>query len=216
MRRWGLSSLLWLACSLAWPARALPPASAESLMQGLVARGDLALRRGDSISAIGYYHDAIQRAPRAAAGYAALGRAYLSLREPGHARETFLWGLHSTQGSEELALGLAHSYQALGLTPAALAALREQLATFGGSSTLLEELASLAETTGVLSEALAARRALLAQVRSDPAASAEQLRQAELRVAALALLIGPADRLAPMHCGERRESALLRALIGCP
>jgi predicted Zn-dependent protease len=211
-----LAWLLCLVCCLPGAARALPPDSAESVMQGLLARGDIALRRGDSISAIGYYHDAIQRAPRLAAGYAALGRAYLTLREPEHARETFLWGLRSTRGSEELALGLARSREALGNPPAALATLRDQLAAFGGSSSLLEELARLAEAAGALSEALAARRALLSRALADSDSSAELLRQARLRVAALALLLGPADRLSPTHCAERKDSALLRRLIGCP
>jgi tetratricopeptide (TPR) repeat protein len=194
-------------------AYALPPA--HDALHSLLARGDFALQRGDSISAIGYYRDAINRAPRSPEGYAALGHAYMTLNEPEHARESFAWGLRSTRGSEQLALGLAHSYQALGDEAAALSLLRERLASAAGSVELLEQLAALAEATGALSEALAARRALLAETSANPAASPESLRQAQIRVSALELLLGPADRLAPAHCAERERSALLQALSGC-
>src|SRR5688572_20679658 len=106
--------MLGAVLALTHTAQALPPASVTNPLRLLVARGDAALARGDSISAIGYYHDAIHRAPRDAAGYVALGHAYLQLREPEHARESFAAGLRSTPGSEALSLGLAESYQALG------------------------------------------------------------------------------------------------------
>lgn len=209
------SCWLWLALALWLPthARALPPA--HDALRTLLGRGDLALQRGDSISAIGYYRDAINRAPRSPEGYAALGRAYLALREPEHARETFAWGLRNTRGSEPLALGLSDSLRALGDDRSALEMLRQHLASTGGSAALLEQLAVLAEAAGALTEALSARRALLAQTAADPTAPAEAMRQAGIRVAALELLLGPADRLAEVHCAERAESALLTALCGC-
>ncbi|HEX6240086.1 MAG TPA: hypothetical protein VFZ61_04310, partial [Polyangiales bacterium] len=210
-----LSLGLWLplACWLPLAARAVPPA--HDPLRTLIGRGDLALARGDSISAIGYYRDAINRAPRAPEGYAALGRAYLVLKEPEHARETFAWGLRNTRGSEPLALGLSDSLRALGDDQAALELLRQQLATAGGGALLLEQLALLAEAAGALTEALAARRALLRLVAADPASPAETLRQAQIRVSALQLLLGPADRLGAVHCAEREGSALLSALCGC-
>jgi predicted Zn-dependent protease len=200
--------------SIAPAGHALPPS--PGAVPGLVARGDAALARGDSISAIGYYRDAVNRAPRDTAGYAALGRAYLTLREPEHAREAFMAGLHNTRGSEELSLGLAQTYELLDDPGHALLTLRELVATGAHSQALLDKLAQLAEATGALSEALAARRALMSAAAADPGKAGEALRQAQIRVSALLLLLGPADRLSTAHCSERAGSAFLRQLSGCP
>lgn len=210
-------SWLMLSAVLALPAvaLALPPQDTLHPVARMVARGDAALARGDSISAIGYYHDAIHRAPRDAAGYVALGRAYLTLREPEHARESFSAGLRSTPGAEALSLGLADAYEALGDAARALRVLRERVALGDASSVLLERLAERAEAEGALSEALGARRALLHIARHDAATAPEALRNAQIRVSALSLLLGSADRLSPAHCGERSDSALLQHLLGC-
>jgi predicted Zn-dependent protease len=200
--------------SIAPAGHALPPS--PGAVPGLVARGDAALARGDSISAIGYYRDAVNRAPRDTAGYAALGRAYLTLREPEHAREAFMAGLHNTRGSEELSLGLAQTYELLDDPGHALLTLRELVATGAHSQALLDKLAQLAEATGALSEALAARRALMSAAAADPGKAGEALRQAQIRVSALLLLLGPADRLSTAHCAERAGSAFLRQLSSCP
>jgi tetratricopeptide (TPR) repeat protein len=203
---------------LAAEANALPPTT--SALPGLIARGDAALARGDSISAIGYYRDAVNRGPREAGGYAALGRAYLSLREPEHAREAFLAGLHNTRGSDELSLGLAQTYELLDDPAHALLTLRELVAAGGHSRPVLERLAQLAEANGALTEALAARRALLSSAllsstADEPALRGEALRQAQIRVSALLLLLGPTDRLSAAHCTERAASAFLRQVSGC-
>jgi hypothetical protein len=74
-RRLAAGAVLLLAVSIS-NARALPPPPPPaSSLTTLLARGDAALAAGDSISAIGYYRDAVGRAPRDARGYLALGHA---------------------------------------------------------------------------------------------------------------------------------------------
>jgi tetratricopeptide (TPR) repeat protein len=204
-------------------ARALPPAiegrareqHTTSALGSLLARADSALAAGDTISAIGYYRDAVSRAPRDPRGYVALGRAYLQVREAAHALEAFDVGMRSTQGSDELVLGLAEAYAMLGRPARALHALRAALAQGAASAALLEALATAAEHSGAFTEALAARRALLTRAREAVTFEASQLRALETRVSALELLVGGAERLGRARCSEPDTGPLLRALIGC-
>jgi Flp pilus assembly protein TadD len=222
MSRRVASALLLLGCVSR--AGALPPPPPEarwsareqaSANASLLARGDAALAAGDSISAIGYYRDAVSRAPRDARGYVALGRAYLQVREPTHALEAFEVGMRSTQGSDDLVLGLTEAYVMLGREAQALRVLRAALAHGADSDALLEALAAAAEQSGAFTEALSARRALLVRAREAGTLDAAQLRALETRVSALELLLGGAERLGRARCGEADTSDLVRALIGC-
>lgn len=206
-----LSSLCWTG-----PLSALPPPPAgQSPVLQLIARGDTALYGGDSISAIGFYRDAVARAPRDPRGYAALGRAYLKVHEPEHAREAFESGLRHTNGSEALTLGLVEVYEQLGKSARALATAR---ALVRGAQDVLfvnETVARLAEQSGALSEALAARRRKLARLRAAGENAVAAYDQEATRVRALLLLLGGAERLSRAHCATRTESVVLSVLLGC-
>jgi tetratricopeptide (TPR) repeat protein len=205
-----------LALGAAGGARALPPTpdAASPLLQ-LIARGDTALRRGDSISAISFYRDAVTRAPRDPRGYAALGRAYLTVREPEHAREAFESGTRHTNGSDALSLGLIETYEQLGKHEQALAVARALARTAEDVLLAQETLARLAERRAAFSEALAARRKRLAQLRAQGEERRAERDQEALRVRALVLLLGGAERLSATHCRERQKSPVLSVLMDC-
>lgn len=197
-------------------AQAQPFAVAPGGPAVLIARGDAALRAGDSITSLSLYREAVGRAPRDVSGYVALGNGYLSVNEPKNALEVFEAGVRNTRGSELLSLGLARSYGLLGMGDRALLVLRELAGEVGGSRALYEALAERAEAAGAFVEALAARRAVLSKLEATSEVSADELRTARTRVAALSLLLGHADRLARGQCGERESSPVLAALLGCP
>lgn len=214
MKSWVHRLCIGLTC-LAASARAAPSPPSFDATQEKLARGERALERGDSITAIGEFRDAVHRAPRDERGYLALGRAYLRLGEAKNAREAFETGLRHTRGSEALVLGLAHSLAALGAGKQALSTLRALWRRHALSLEGLAELARLAQDAGALSEALAARRAQLSELeRTEENAAAEGAR-VRVQVAALSLLLGSADRLSPAHCAERSESAVALRLAGC-
>ena len=118
--------------------------------------------------------------------------------------------------SEALWLGLARCYALLGKGESALLVLRKLAAEGGGSRQLFEALAEQAEAAGAFVEALSARRAVLSKLRADDAASEDERRAADTRVAALQLLLGKADRLATGSCQGRAPSVVLGALLACP
>lgn len=211
----GQSGALLALIFWSMPALALPPPAPESALDQLLARGDAALARGDSISALAYYRDAVNRAPRNPRGYVAVGRGYLAVHEPTHALEAFEAGQRNTRGSEELSLGLSQTYALQGDEARALRVLRELMSQGAHSLLLFETQAALAEHAGALTEALAARRAQLALLEAQEPVDMEGLHQARIRVAALQLLLGPADRLSSAHCGDPDDGAFLAALRGC-
>lgn len=207
--------VLWslLACGVAL-AEPIVPLGASPVLQ-LIARGDAALRRGDSISAIGYYRDAVARAPRDVRGYVALGQAYLTVREPEHAREALESGQRHTNGSEALSLGLVQVYEQLGKPERALETARALARSSEDVLFVNETLARLAERSGALTEALAARRRKLARLRADGEVAHAAYQQEALHVRALMLLLGGAERLGRSQCATRRGSVVLSALLGC-
>lgn len=210
------ASLLLLSALLCSAAAAEPivPLSANPVLQ-LIARGDAAMRRGDSISAISYYRDAVGRAPRDARGYVALGQAYLAVREPEHAREALESGVRHTNGSEALSLGLVQVYEQLGKPERALATVRALALTAEDVLFVNETLARLAERSGAFTEALAARRRKLARLRADGETAHAAYEQEALHVRALMVLLGGAERLGRAQCATRRTSVVLSALLGC-
>ena len=220
-----LRARLLLVSLLALPAgqaAALPPAPAESPLLQLIARGDTALAARDSISAIFYYREAVTRAPRDARGYTALGRAYLAVREPEHAREAFESGLRHTNGSEALSLGLVEVYEQLGQYERALTTARAIARDADDVLFVNDTLARLAERRGAYTEALAARRRKLSRLRADAreqspdgeVARALYTRE-ETHIRALMLLIGGPERLSRQQCVARPASVVLTALLGC-
>jgi tetratricopeptide (TPR) repeat protein len=206
--------LLWLLLAAAPSARALPPPGESPLLQ-LIARGDAALRAGDSISAIGYYRDAVTRAPRDPRGYVALGRGYLAVKESAHAREAFESGLRHTNGSEELSLGMVEVYEQLGQTQRALETVRLLARSAYDKLLVNETRARLAERRGAFTEALAARRARRAQLCAQGESARGACELEGTRVRALLLLLGQAERLGPAHCAARAESIVLTQLLDC-
>jgi tetratricopeptide (TPR) repeat protein len=209
-----LLGALWLG--LAASAKALPPTpDGTSPLLHLIARGDAALRVGDSISAIGYYRDAVSRAPRDPRGYSALGRAYLQVHETEHAREAFESGLRHTYGSEALSFGLVEVYEQLGKYERALETARVIARVAEDVLFAHETLARLAERRGAFSEALAARRAKLTRLRADGETAKAARDQEETRIRALVLLLGAAERLTSRQCSARSGSVVLSALLGC-
>jgi tetratricopeptide (TPR) repeat protein len=210
---------LSLSCFLCWagPLSALPPPPAgQSPLLQLIARGDAALHGGDSISAIAFYRDAVSRAPRDPRGYAALGHAYLTVHEPEHAREAFESGLRHTHGSEALSLGLVEVYEQLGKHERALATARALLQGAEDVLFVSETVARLAEQSGALTEALAARRRKLARLRADGETARAAYDQEATRVRALVLLLGSAELLSRARCTTRAGSVVLAELLGCP
>lgn len=212
--RTGLLLLAMLLCG-APRAQALPPPVAASPVTSLIARGDAALRAGDSISAIGFYLDAVARAPRDPRGYVALGRAYLTVREPEHAREAFESGLRHTHGSDALALGLAELYEQMGQYERALVTVRRLARGADDVLVVQDTLARLAERRGSFTEALAARRARVTLLCAPDVVDRAACDQEATRVRALMLLIGGAERLSPKQCAVRGDSLVLSVLLGC-
>jgi tetratricopeptide (TPR) repeat protein len=207
--------LVWLLAG-AVPVRALPPAPVGgSPVLQLIGRGDAALRMGDSISAIGFYRDAVSRAPRDPRGYTALGRAYLLVREPEHAREAFESGLRHTNGSEALSLGLVEVYEQLGQYERALETARALARNADDVLLVHETLARLAERRGAFTEALSARRVRRARLCAEGEPGRAACEQEQTRIRALMLLLGGAERLGRQHCATRAESVVLSALLGC-
>ncbi|HEX5657748.1 MAG TPA: tetratricopeptide repeat protein [Polyangiales bacterium] len=172
----------------------------------LIARGRAAAAAGDTLSALGYFRDAIAAAPRRDDGYVALGEAYLALGEPSRALEVLLAGSRWTARGEALWLALHTTYTALHDDARALDALRELRRREPESTRGLHALADEAERRGLFLEALAARRSLAA-LTDD----AEQ----RARVRALELLLGNAD-LVRARAACTGSSAVERALSRCP
>jgi hypothetical protein len=157
----------------------------------------------------------VTRAPRDPRSYVALGRGYLAVKEPAHAREAFESGLRHTNGSVELSLGMVEVYEQLGQTQRALETVR--LLARGAHDTLQvnETRAGLAERRGAFTEALAARRARRAQLCAQGESAREACELERTRVRALQLLLGQAERLGSAHCAARAESIVLAQLLGC-
>ncbi len=185
------------------PAGAEPPRVDRASL--LVARGQSAAAAGDTLSALGYYRDAISAAPRRAEGYVALGEQYLALGEPSRALEVLLAGSRYTVRGEALWLALYTTYGALRDDAHALDALRKLRRMEPESLRGLSALAEQAEKRGLFLEALAARRSLLALT-----AEAEQ----RTRVRALELLLGNAD-LVRGNVACSSGTAVERALARC-
>lgn len=178
----------------------------------LLARGDAARARGDSLSALGYFRDAVAAAPRRGEGYVALGSYYLELDEPLRALEVFQVGVRSAAPSQALWLGLSRAQRAVGNTRAALDALRALRDGEPSSLAGLRALASLCEEQGAFLEALSARRALLDQL-SDEAERANE----RAHVRALEHLLGQAERVRRRAvCDEGEPDLVLHALARCP
>ncbi|MET0286432.1 MAG: hypothetical protein ABW352_18265 [Polyangiales bacterium] len=172
----------------------------------LIARGRAAEDAGNTLSALGYYRDAVAAAPRRDVGYVALGEAYLRLGEPSRALEVLLSGSRWTVRGETLWLALHATYQALHDDARALDALRKLRRMEPESTRGLSALADEAEQRGAFLEALAARRSLLALT------GAEDQRA---RVRALELLLGNADPVrAKLACST--GTPVERALARCP
>ncbi len=214
MPRARTTALLVLLLAALPSARALPPPGQSAVVQ-LIARGDSALRAGDSISAIGYFRDAVTRAPRDPRGYVALGRAYLAVKEPAHAREAFESGMRHTNGSEELSLGMAEVYEQLGQFQRALETVRRVARNAADVLQVNETRARLAERSGAFTEALAARRARRAQLCAQGESAREACALEETRVRALMLMLGQAERLGPAQCAARAGSVVLAQLLSC-
>lgn len=214
--QWGALALLCVLSGRT-PERgaAQPPWPSSGSLERMIAQGQASMNAGDSISAISYLRDGVARAPRDPRGYAALGNAYLHVREPKSALEVFEAGERNTRGSLELSLGLADTYARLGKSERAISVLRQVASSGETSPALYRALAEQAETQGAFSEALAARRAVLWQLRAQHAGADDQLRDARTRVAALELVLGQADRLSHEHCAEHASSPVLRVLRGC-
>jgi tetratricopeptide (TPR) repeat protein len=171
----------------------------------LIARGRAATAAGNTLSALGYYRDAIAAAPRRDDGYVALGEAYLSLGEPARALEVLLAGSRWSVRGEALWLALHATYTALHDDVRALEALRELRRREPSSARGLSALADEAERRGLFLEALAARRSLLASGDLEQRA----------RVRALEVLLGNAD-LVRARAACATGTAVERALARCP
>lgn len=180
----------------------------------LVARGDLHAARGDTLTALGLYRDAITAAPRRGEGYAALGALYLRLSEPGRALEVFETGVRNAGQGEALWLGYAEALREAGEPERALWALRSLRTLEPESHAGLGALASALEQRGGYIEALSVRRKrveLLARV------NAPELELERSQVRALEYLLGASERThARQRCTPTLTSAVLRALAACP
>ena len=139
----------------------------------------------------------------------------MHVHEPAHALEAFDVGARSTQGSDELVVGLAQACTMLGRHDRALLALRGAVALSAPSEVLLEALAESAEHAGAFTEALAARRALLARAHEAGPLDPATLSARKTGVLALELMIGSADRLNRARCNEQGAREVLWALLGC-
>jgi tetratricopeptide (TPR) repeat protein len=216
--RWSWLLLLALGCTLTLTGAVQAQEGAQrggDRVTRLLARGQASARAGDTLSALGYYRDAISAGPRRSEGYVALGELYLTLEEPVRALEVFEAGVRASQGGEPLYLGLAATLQQLGQTERALDVLR-RLRGLSPSALGLRRLAEAAEARGAFVEALATRRALLEQLtaRAEPADQTEQAAE-RAQVRALELLLGSADRVrARSACSA--DSLVQRALARCP
>ncbi|HJL19653.1 MAG TPA: tetratricopeptide repeat protein [Sandaracinaceae bacterium LLY-WYZ-13_1] len=188
--------------------RARPSARAARLLQ----TGQAYLRAGDRGSAIGYFREAIQAAPRSPEPYAALGDAYRARGSLDDARAVYETGLARNPDHAPLWLGLARTLVDAGDADAAAAAVRSLLARAPHHAEGLRLRADLARRRGAWSEALTAYRTLLASADEAGLSEAERA-EARRYEAALRLLARPLDPVsAPRACGG---SAVRRALAGC-
>jgi tetratricopeptide (TPR) repeat protein len=195
----------------AFAAHAEPPTFDRA--KRLLERGHSAAAAGDTLSALGYYRDAISAAPRRDDGYIALGELYLALGEPARALEVLQAGGRWTVHAEALWMALFATHQALHEDAKALDALRHLRRLEPESRRCLSALAELTEAHGAFIEALAARRGLLTLLERDRA-QAEAAREQRARVRALELLLGGAELArSKSQCGA--GSAVERALASC-
>lgn len=179
----------------------------------LLERGRSAAAAGDTLSALGYYRDAISAAPRRDDGYVALGELYLALGEPARALEVLQAGGRWTVHGEALWMALFAAHQALHEDARALDALRQLHRLEPESQRCLSALAEQTEARGAFIEALAARRSLLTLLERDPA-QAEAAREQRAHVRALELLLGGAELVrSKSQCST--GSAVERALARC-
>jgi tetratricopeptide (TPR) repeat protein len=195
----------------AFAAHAEPPTVDRA--RRLLERGHSAAALGDTLSALGYYRDAISAAPRRDDGYIALGELYLALGEPARALEVLQAGMRWTIHAEALWMALFAAHQALHEDAKALDALRQLRRLEPASRRCLAALAELTEAHGAFIEALAARRGLLTLLERDTP-QAEAVREQRAHVRALELLLGGAELVrSKSQCST--ESAVERALAGC-
>lgn len=195
------------------------PEYAQGRAARLIARGELLREAGDTISALAYFRDAISAAPRQPAGYVALGALYRELGEPLRALEVYEAGSRWAGADEALWLGLAATLQALGQHERALTALRQLLALDPTARAGLAALADASEARGSFVEALAARRALVDVLLSEPSSEAvtAALSDQRARVRALSFLLGAAERVrGKAVCATGEASLVRRALARCP
>jgi tetratricopeptide (TPR) repeat protein len=212
--------VVWsFGCLLGPPrARAQPNPNVDRVARA-IERGDAHRNVGDTVSAVAFYRDAIAVAPRRSEGYAALGALYLTLGEPARALEVLETGVRNGSRGEALWLGYARALEALGQTRRALDALRRWVELEPSSRAGLRALADAAERQGAFVEALAARRALLDQLREsgESPPRAEELSREQLQVRALERLLGAAEHVRTAAlCKEPSESEVARGLARCP
>lgn len=179
----------------------------------LIERGRSAAAAGDTLSALGYYRDAISAAPRRDDGYIALGELYLVLGEPARALEVLQAGARWTIRGEALWLALSAAHQALHEDAKALDALRQLHRLEPESQRCLSALAEQTEARGSFIEALAARRSLLTLLERDPT-QAEATREQRAHVRALEVLLGGAE-LVRTRSACTNGTPVERALARC-
>jgi tetratricopeptide (TPR) repeat protein len=179
----------------------------------LIARGQQRASVGDYLSAIGYFRDAIGQAPRDQRGYRALGAAYLETEQASRAVEVYEAALYACGEEPELLLALAEAQERCDRSEVALLILRRLAERSHALSRVHQLRAEIAERVGRFSEALDARRALLAEhLRSG---AAESPRELALQVKALGLLVGEADRLNDRDACAAQATPIRRALGDC-
>ncbi|MDB4988365.1 MAG: hypothetical protein JWN04_3543 [Myxococcaceae bacterium] len=220
--RWSAVLCLICWCGLVRGALAQPSARdvQNERVARLLARGEALREAGNAVSAVAYFRDAINAAPRRSEGYLALGQLYLQLDEPVRALEVFEVATRAAADhSEALWLGLAAALSKLGQEERALGTLR-QLVQQRPTPLGLRALAAAAEARGLFLEALSARRALvdaLLPAGHESDAARDELATERGQVRALELLLGAADRVRDRSlCGEPDASAITRALARCP
>ena len=214
-----LASIAALLVSSPRTAEAQPNATVDRVAR-YIDRGDAHRKVGDTVSALAFYRDAINVAPRRSEGYAALGAMYLELGEPARALEVYEAGVRAAGSGEALWLGYAHTLEQLGQRERALDALRRWVDLEPSSQRGLRALAEAAERRGAYAEALAARRALLDQLTdggrrergNEPDVASERA-----QVRALERMLGSAERVRTAQtCVSNEASDVARALARCP